>query len=155
MKKQLAIGAALAVALSMPLVACGGSSTSTSSTTSSTTSSSTSSSSSSFDANSYYVGQWRGAVAITGTSVYGTTGGSEQMLDVIFAEDGTVSIEPLEAHADLLTDKGTWEGTEDEVTLHMTKGDIVLKANGKNALEGTASDFDIADFETINFDFYG
>ena len=157
MKKQLAVGAAIAVALAMPMVGCSSSnsSSSTSSSTSTSTSSSSSSSSSDFDANNFYVGQWRGAVATTGTSVYGTTGGSEQMLDVTFAEDGTVVVEPLEAHADLLSDSGTWEGTESEVTLHLTKGDITLTVSGKNALSGTASDFDIEGFDTIDFDFYG
>ena len=161
MKKQMLVVGALAVALSMPLVACSGTSSSSTSTSgsssssSSASSSSSSSSSSSFDANNFYVGQWRGSVEITGQTVYGTAGGNEQMLDVNFAEDGTVTVVPLEAHADLLNDSGTWEGTEDEVTLHLSKGDITLKVSGKAALEGTASDFDIADFDTINFDFYG
>ena len=93
---------------------------------------------------------------MTGQTVYGTAGGTESMLDVNFAEDGTVTVEPLEAHADLLNDKGTWEGTADEVTLHLDKaGDIKLTSAGKNKLEGDAHAFDIADFDTIKFDFYG
>ena len=42
------------------------------------------------------------------------------MLDVNLNEDGTCEVKPLEAHADLLTDTGTWEGTEDEITLHLS-----------------------------------
>lgn len=152
MKKQLIAGLALATALALPLVGCGGSSTTTSSTTDSAASSSASSD---FDANGFYVGQWRGSVEITGQTVYGTAGGNEQMLDIYFEEDGTCTVEPLEAHADLLTDEGTWEGTESEVTLHLSKGDITLTVASKSTLEGTASDFDIADFDTIDFEFYG
>ena len=158
MKKQMIIGAALAAVIAMPLTACGGSgsATTTSGSSAAATSSSSSSSSSSFDANKTYAGQWRGSVEMTGQTVYGTAGGSEQMLDVNLSEDGTCEVVPLEKHADLLNDKGTWEGTEDAVTLHLDKaGDIELKASGKNALEGDAHKFDIADFDTIQFDFYG
>ena len=71
-------------------------------------------------------------------------------------DDGTCTVEPLEAHADLLNDKGTWEGTADEVILHLEKaGDITLKVTGKANLEGDAHAFDIADFDVIQFDFYG
>lgn len=148
----------------MPLVGCGGSSSSTSTDTSSSSSattttttsdSSSSTSSSDFDANAFYVGQWRGSVEITGQTVYGTAGGTEQMLDVIINEDGTCEVTPLEAHADLLTDTGTWEGTEDELTLHLTDKDITLTVVDKATLEGNAADFGISDFDTIDFDFYG
>ena len=116
----------------------------------------TSAQSSDFDANKFYAGQWRGSVEMTGQTVYGTAGGFEQMLDVNFADDGTCTVEPLEAHADLLNDKGTWEGTADEVILHLEKaGDITLKVTGKANLEGDAHAFDIADFDVIQFDFYG
>lgn len=108
-----------------------------------------------FDANGFYAGQWRGSVEITGQTVYGNAGGNEQMLDVFFNEDGTCEVKPLEAHADLLADSGTWEGTAESVTLHLGKGDITLNVTGAANLAGTAADFDIADFETINFDFYG
>lgn len=156
MKKQLIVGAALAAVIAMPLTACGGSGNATSTTSGSGSAAATSSSSSSFDANKTYAGQWRGSVEMTGQTVYGTAGGSEQMLDVNLSEDGTCEVVPLEKHADLLNDKGTWEGTEDAVTLHLDKvGDIELKASGKNALEGDAHKFDIADFDTIQFDFYG
>ncbi len=159
MRKQLVVGAAIAVALSMPLVACGGSSSSSSSNTSSsttTTTSSSSSSDSSFDAVDAYQGQWRGSVEMTGQTVYGTAGGSEQMLDVNLESDGSCTVVPLEAHADLLNDKGTWEGTESTITLHLDKaGDIELTVKDKNTASADAKLFDIADFETIDFDFYG
>ena len=91
---------------------------------------------------------------MTGQTVYGTAGGFEQMLDVNLAEDGTCEVVPLEAHADLLNDKGTWEGTADKLTLHLEKaGDIELTVSGKANLEGDAHAFDIADFDTIQFDF--
>ena len=161
MKKQMLVVGALAMALSMPLVACGNASNGTSSNSGTTTateqkSDSKSDSKSDFDANKFYAGQWRGSVEMTGQTVYGTAGGFEQMLDVNLAEDGTCEVVPLEAHADLLNDKGTWEGTADKLTLHLEKaGDIELTSSGKNSLEGDAHAFDIADFDTIQFDFYG
>ena len=155
MKKQVILAGLLAATLAMPLAACGGSSAGTSTSGDSGTTT-TSAQSSDFDANKFYAGQWRGSVEMTGQTVYGTAGGFEQMLDVNFADDGTCTVEPLEAHADLLNDKGTWEGTADEVTLHLDKaGDIKLTSAGKDKLEGDAHAFDIADFDTIKFDFYG
>lgn len=161
MKKQMLVVGALAMALSMPLVACGNASSGTSSNSGTTTateqkSDSKSDSKSDFDANKFYAGQWRGSVEMTGQTVYGTAGAFEQMLDVNLAEDGTCEVVPLEAHADLLNDKGTWEGTADKLTLHLEKaGDIELTVSGKANLEGDAHAFDIADFDTIQFDFYG
>ena len=161
MKKQMLVVGALAMALSMPLVACGNASNGTSSNSGTATateqkSDSKSDSKSDFDANKFYAGQWRGSVEMTGQTVYGTAGGFEQMLDVNLAEDGTCEVVPLEAHADLLNDKGTWEGTADKLTLHLEKaGDIELTVSGKANLEGDAHAFDIADFDTIQFDFYG
>ena len=161
MKKQMLVVGALAMALSMPLVACGNASSGTSSNSGTTTateqkSDSKSDSKSDFDANKFYAGQWRGSVEMTGQTVYGTAGGFEQMLDVNLAEDGTCEVVPLEAHADLLNDKGTWEGTADKLTLHLEKaGDIELTVSGKANLEGDAHAFDIADFDVIQFDFYG
>ena len=104
---------------------------------------------------SFFAGQWRGSVEVTGETVYGTAGGNEQMLDVVFGDDGTVEVTPLEAHADLLTDSGTYEGTESEVTLHLSSGDITLTVVDNATMSGNAADFGIADFDTINFDFYG
>lgn len=155
MKKQLIIAAACALAVSMPLVGCNGTSGKTSSTAA-TGSDTTQSESADFDAIETYYGQWRGSVATTGTSVYGTEGGSEQMLDVYLEQDGTCSVEPLEAHADLLTDTGTWEGTETEITLHLDgAGDITLSVIDGVTCEADASLFDIDGFDTIQFDFYG
>ena len=155
MKKQVILAGLLAATLAMPLVACGGSSAGTS-TSGDSSAPATSAQSSDFDANKFYVGQWRGSVEMTGQTVYGTAGGFEPMLDVNFADDGTCTVEPLEAHADLLNDKGTWEGTADEVTLHLeSAGDITLTVTGKTNLEGDAHAFDIADFDVIQFDFYG
>ena len=82
--------------------------------------------------------------------------GKDQVVGVSCADDGTCEVVPLEAHADLLNDKGTWEGTADKLTLHLEKaGDIELTVSGKASLEGDAHAFDIADFDTIQFDFYG
>ena len=157
MKKQMLVVGALAMALSMPLVACGNASSGTSSNSGTTTATEQKSASKSdFDANKVYAGQWRGSVKMTGQTVYGTAGGFEPMLDVNISDDGTCTVVPLEAHADLLNDKGTWEGTADKLTLHLEKaGDIELTSSGKNSLEGDAHAFDIADFDTIQFDFYG
>lgn len=155
MRKQLIVGMALVAAVAMPLVGCGGSSSSGSSTAAASSSAS-SSSSSDFDANAFYAGQWRGSVEMTGQTVYGTAGGFEQMLDINLDEDGTCTVVPLEAHADLLNDKGTWEGTADELTLHLVgAGDLTLKVTSKSTMEGDAHAFDIADFDVIQFDFYG
>lgn len=157
MKKQMLVVGALAMALSMPLVACGNASSGTRSNNGTTTATEQKSDSKSdFDANKVYAGQWRGSVEMTGQTVYGTAGGFEPMLDVNISDDGTCTVVPLEAHADLLNDKGTWEGTADKLTLHLEKaGDIELTSSGKNSLEGDAHAFDIADFDTIQFDFYG
>ncbi len=157
MKKQMVLAASLTLALSMPLVACGSSSDSSSTSSDSTTTETTVDTD---ELNDFFVGQWRGSVEITGQTVYGTAGGSEQMLDVIFNDDGTCEVAPLEAHADLLTATGTWTatGTEEgsEVTLTLDDGStITLTVSGAASLSAEAAQFDIADFETIDFDFYG
>ncbi len=149
MRKQLAVVSALALALAFPLVGC-----SDSTTTDSTSDSTAETQESDFDAVEAYWGQWHGYVEITGESIYGTTGGTESMLDIYLEEDGTCTVEPVDAHADLLTDEGTWEGTETEITLHLSDRDITLTVDGDIA-SGDATDFDIADFDTIKFDFYG
>jgi hypothetical protein len=104
---------------------------------------------------SFFAGQWRGSVEVTGETVYGTAGGNEQMLDVVFDDQGGVTVTPLEAHADLLTDSGTYEGTAESVTLHLGKGDITLTVVDSATMQGNAADFGIDGFDTINFDFYG
>lgn len=152
MKKSVILASALALALATPLVGCGAGGNSA---PASSSSNSVQSQKSDFDANKQYVGQWRGSVEITGQTVYGTAGGNEQMLDVILTDDGKCEVKPLEKHADLLTDTGTWEGTEKELTLHLSKGDIKLEVVDNASLKGNAADFGIADFDTINFDFYG
>lgn len=152
MRKEVLFAGALACVLSMPLVGCGDMSSTSSSTNDSTTAQEQTGD---FDAVEAYWGQWRGSVETTGESIYGSTSGNEQMLDINLGQDGTCTVEPLETHADLLSDEGTWEGTESEITLHLSDRDIVLTVVDSAALEGTASDFDIADFETINFAFYG
>ena len=157
MNRNIVMAGLLSVALCAPLAACGASSGSNGgSTASSSASTTTATTSSSFDANKFYAGQWRGSVEITGQTVYGTAGGNEQMLDVILNDDGTCEVKPLEAHADLLTDTGTWEGTESDVTLTLSKGTTIkLTVVDQATLTGNAADFGIADFDTINFDFYG
>lgn len=157
MKKQIVTMAA-AAALALSLGACGGTSSNSSSSTSnstSTTQSQSSSSTSDFDANAQYVGQWRGSVEITGQTVYGNASGSEAMTDLIIKDDGTCELTPLESHADLLTDTGTWEGTEDKLTLHLSSKDIELTVVDNATLTGNAADFGISDFDTITFDYYG
>ena len=104
---------------------------------------------------SFFAGQWRGSVEVTGETVYGTAGGNEQMLDVIFDDQGGVEVVPLEAHADLLADSGTYEGTDSSVTLHLSSGDITLTIVDQATMQGNAADFAIDGFDTINFDFYG
>lgn len=154
MKKQFLVVGALAMTLALPLAACGGTPAATGDDGGADAPAA--SEDGGFDAVDAYWGQWRGSVEITGTTVYGTAGGSENMLDLNLAEDGTCTVEPLEAHADLPTDSGTWEGTESEITLHLeTAGDVVLTVTGSAKCEGDAHAFGIADFDTINFDFYG
>ncbi len=104
---------------------------------------------------SFFAGQWRGSVEVTGETVYGTAGGNEQMLDVVFDDQGGVTVTPLEAYADLLTDSGTYEGTAESVTLHLGKGDITLTVVDSATMQGNAADFGIDGFDTIKFDFYG
>ena len=159
MKKYLATGI-LSVALACTLAACGGSSSSSSDTAAETTAEQTTETAEAAgpteEAIAFFTGQWRGSVEVTGETVYGTAGGNEQMLDVLVADDGTVEVAPLEAHADLLSDTGTWEGDPDSVlTLHLSDRDITLTVVDAATLQGTASDFDIDGFDTINFDFYG
>ncbi|WP_455138771.1 hypothetical protein [Thermophilibacter sp.] len=152
MKKQFLVVGALACALSAPLIGCDGGQAATPNTTGDDA---TTSQSGGFDAFAAYWGQWRGSVSTTGNTIYGNTSAKEQMLDINLEQDGTCTVEPLEAHADLPSDEGTWEGTESEITLHLSSGDIALTVVDQATLEGNAADFGIADFDTIQFDFYG
>lgn len=151
MKKQFLVVGALACALSVPLVGCNGQGA----TQGITGDDAGVTQSDDFDALDTYWGQWRGSVLTTGKTVYGNEGAIEPMLDVKLEQDGTCTVEPLETHADLLTDEGTWEGTESEITLHLSAGDVVLTVVDNVTLQGNAADFGIADFDTIDFDFYG
>ena len=150
LRNKIAIAVALTLSVGLPLAGCSGNTT-----TSDDSSTAQGEESSDFNAVEAYWGQWRGSVETTGQSVYGNTSGSEAMLDINLEQDGTCTVEPLASHADLLTDEGTWEGTEETITLHLSSGDIVLTMTGSATCEGDASLFDIADFDTINFDFYG
>lgn len=150
MRRGVLLVGALACALSLPLAGCDGASTGGDGGGSSE------SQGESFDAVDAYWGKWRGSVMTTGETIYGNAQNTEPMLDVNLSQDGTCTVEPLEDHADLLTDSGTWDGTETEVTLHLDGvGDVTLSVVDSATLEGTASDFGIADFDTISFDFYG
>ena len=154
MKKQFLLVGALAMTLALPLAACGGTPAATGDNGG--TDAPAASESEGFDAVDAYWGQWRGSVEITGTTVYGTAGGTEAMLDLNLEQDGTCTVEPVEAHADLPADSGTWEGTESEITLHLeTAGDVTLTVVDSVTCEGDAHAFGIADFDTIQFDFYG
>lgn len=154
MKKTTVI-LALTAALALPVTACGGSGSAGTGDTGSTETAAAPAGASD-EAKEFFTGQWRGSVEITGETVYGTAGGTEAMLDVNFADDGTCTVVPLEAHADLLKAEGTYEGDPSaSVTLHLGSGDITLTVVDSATLQGNAADFGIADFETINFDFYG
>ena len=154
MNKKLIVASLLSATLALPLTACGGGSASTD-TAATTEAAATETAAPSEDAIKFYAGQWRGSVEITGETVYGTAGGTEAMLDVIFAEDGTVEVKPLEAHADLLTDTGTWTSDDKGATLHLSDSDITLTKLDEATLTANAADFGIDGFDTIQFDFYG
>lgn len=160
MNKRTIVAGILAAAIALPLAACGGNAATTDTGSASASSSAASDASSSFDAATFYGGQWRGTVEITGESVYGTANGTETMLDVLLNADGTCELVPAEAHQDLLSGTGTWEGDADGVTL--TVGDKTISMactgsteQGADTLEATASDFGIADFDKITFTYYG
>ena len=154
MNKKL-VAVAMAATLALPLAACGGSSTGTSTSGSSSAASTTSSSSSSDKDAAYYAGTWRGSVATTGTSVYGTTGGSEQMLDVILNEDGTCETKPCQNHEDLVTDTGTWELDGTTVKIKLSGGtEATMTIENDNAMSADPKDFGIDGFDQIDFALY-
>ena len=166
MKKTIC-AVALALALALPLAGC---SSSTSSTTDDSTDDTATEEEASdettddatedtasdddFDAVYFFSGQWRGSVETTGETVYGNVAGTESMLDVYVYEDGTCEVIPLEAHADLFTDTGTWEATESEITLTFSDRTIVLTVTSDTSLTGDPTDFDIDGFDEINFVLY-
>lgn len=152
MNKKL-VAVAMAATLALPLVACGGSSTGSTTTTGSGAAT-TSSSAKEKDA-AYYAGTWRGSVATTGTSVYGTTGGSEQMIDVILNEDGTCETKPCKNHEDLVTDTGTWELDGTTVKVKLSGGtEATLTIENDNAMSADPKDFGIDGFDQIDFALY-
>lgn len=154
MRRQVLVACALACVLAMPLSGCGGMGTNGGPETQSGEAAQ-SERADGFDAVEAYWGKWRGSVEITGQTVYGIAGGTEPMLDVELNKDGTCDVVPLESHADLLADEGTWEGTESEIILHLSSGDIVLTVVNNVTCEGDAAAFEIADFSKIQFDFFG
>lgn len=157
MIKQKALVLVVAAALAMPLAACGNSGTTSTADTKSdsaaTQTTGSKSDSKEKDA-SYYAGQWRGSVATTGQTVYGTAGGSEQMLDVFLNEDGTAETKPCKNHEDLLTATGTWELDGDTVKLTLDGKDITMKIENDNAMSADPTQFGIDGFDSIDFALY-
>ena len=148
MIKQKALVLAVVAALAMPLAACGNSGSSTGTDTKSettTTQSSSSSSDSKTKDASYYAGQWRGSVETTGQTVYGTAGGTEQMLDVFLNEDGTAETKPCKNHEDLLTAT---------VNLKLDGKSITMKIENDNAMSADPTQFGIDGFDSIEFALY-
>ena len=156
MKKQMLVVGALAMALSMPLVACGNASSGTSSNSGTTTATEQKSDTktSDFDANGFYAGQWRGSVEMTGQTVYGTAGGTEPMLDVFLNEDGTAETKPCKNHEDLLTATGTWTLDGDTVTLELDGKPITMKIENDNAMSADPTQFGIDGFDSMEFALY-
>lgn len=170
MKKQFLIVGALACALCLPMVGCGGSGTPATNNSGDDAkqeqpaekndaddkdADDKDADAGDFDAVTAYAGQWRGSVKTTGMTVYGNAGGTEQMLDVMLNADGTCEVVPMEAHADLLTDEGTWDGTESEITLHLSDGDITITVIDGVTAEANPADFGIDGFDVLNLDFFG
>ena len=158
MIKQKALVLAVAAALAMPLAACGGSNspstTDTKSDSAATATTGKSDSSSKEKDASYYAGQWRGSVETTGQTVYGTAGGSEQMLDVYLNEDGTAETKPGKNHEDLLAATGTWTLDGDTVNLELDGKSITMKIENDNAMSADPTQFGIDGFDSIEFALY-
>lgn len=100
-------------------------------------------------------GMWRGSVTYVRNTVYGSSGGVEPLLDVILEGDGTCSVVPLEDHADLPSDSGTWEDLGEVVVLYLGSGQIELEVVDGSRLEGDPSDFGVSGFDSMAFDYYG
>ena len=100
-------------------------------------------------------GTWRGAVTYTKDTVYGSSGGVEPMLDVTLSEDGTCTVEPLEAHSDLPSGVGTWEDLGDTIILNLDSTEIELQVIEGGRLEGDAADFGVRGYEKVEFDYLG
>lgn len=100
-------------------------------------------------------GTWRGSVTYVKDTVYGSSGGVEPMLDVILSEDGTCTVEPLEAHSDLPSRDGIWEDLGDTIILNLGSIEVELQVIEGGRLEGKASDFGVHGYETMEFDYLG
>lgn len=100
-------------------------------------------------------GTWRGSVTYVKETVYGSSGGVEPMLDVTLSEDGTCTVEPLEAHSDLPSGDGTWEDLGDTIILNLGSIEVELQVIEGGRLEGDASDFGVHGYETMEFDHLG
>ena len=161
MKKQFVVMSALALALSLPIVGCSSDTSSTDTSDDTTTEEEATDDATEEEAStdevdtSIYVGQWRGSVETSGTSVYGTTGGSEQMIDVYLEEDGTCYTSLLEAHADLLEDSGTWTTDGSTITLELSTVTIELTLVDDDECTADPTSFGIDGFDEITFVYYG
>lgn len=157
MKKQLVIASALMLALAGPLAGCSSSDASAPAAEAETAEAAADESTDSdFDAVAYYYGTWRGSVETTGETIYGTAGGSEQMIDVILNEDGTAETKPCKNHEDLLTETGTWEASDDKsVTIHLESCDITLETVDSATLRtDDPTQFGIDGFDEMTFVLY-
>ena len=152
LRNKIAIAVALTLSVGLPLAGCSGNSNAADN--SGNANAAQGEESSDFNAVEAYWGQWRGSVETTGQSVYGNTSGSEAMLDINLEQDGTCTVEPLASHADLLTDEGTWDGTEGQIVLHLTDGDITITVTGGDTAEANAADFGIEGFDVLSFEYY-
>lgn len=95
---------------------------------------------------------WRGAVEYRENTVYGSANGYEPMLDLALSDDGSCAVTPLEGHADLVSDTGTWEDRGEVVVLRLSTGLVELRVVDGARLEGDASLFGIEGFDLIYFD---
>ena len=108
-----------------------------------------------FDSAAFFTGKWRAYVETTGDTVYGAAGGTENMVDLDIAADGTFTTTPLENHEDLLATSGTWEGTETGLTLTCEDGTVIeITVVDDLTLEGNPADFGIDGFDTLIFTLY-
>lgn len=155
--KNLIVASMTALALCVPLAACA--TTSEAANTDAGSAESTEAAEpivSSKDIIPFLTGQWRGCVKDPGDEIAGTLDQAVQVIDINFADDGTVTIVPLDDHPNLLKGEGTYEGDPNSsVTIHLAARDITLNVVDSATLEGVASDFKISGYDTIYFDYFG